>query len=117
MLVLIVFPIADLRPFTPGAPLLARPTWDEVDEVKSEFLRSFGSVQRRGSLPDPAFDDGNYYAVADRTLHVFDEMSAVNGKRSLRVAYRRVYVARKNPSVVRVEVGLVNRTRIEQPLS
>jgi hypothetical protein len=67
MLLLIQFPIADLRPFrVTASPMLAVPTWPEPNTYR-RFVRSFGPTRRR--LTDPSlgvWQDELFYCNAHR---------------------------------------------------
>lgn len=106
MLVLLQFPIADLRAFLrDGAGRLQQPNWPPRPSPGFQpFVRGFGHARARRRGPDPAWPDEQAFCDAGRALR-FDALPrlAPSGHH-VRCAFRRLLF--DGIAVARVELGL-----------
>ena len=111
MLLVVQFPIADGRLFTPlGGTRLPVPDWPSPGTgINSQFVRSFGPAVRRLRGADAAWADESSFCTARRAIRFRElrtqQVVAADRRFTPFCAFRRLFC--DGQSVVRVEVGLV----------
>jgi len=108
MLVVVQFPIADLRPFLPDSAKRFRPpdlAWPPKLKIPRQFVHAFGPAVARRRGADWAWLDEHVYCSADRALRfVRLPVKTTDWKGNVRCAFRRLLTDGK--AVTRVEVGM-----------
>ena len=104
MLLVLQFPIIDLRPFVPQVPITQAPDW-RTPEPKRDFIRFFGSMKKRHSGGNDYWHDELYFCRSHGALKFpgFVGRSPITGK-TRHVAFRRVL--NDGFGVVRCEFGV-----------
>lgn len=109
MFVVVQLPMVDARVFAPRtAPRLPVPDWPEpIVDVHPQFVRRFGSAQRRRRGVEGNWVDEAYYVDARRALTVPAPRAAGGGAAMppVSTAFRRLLVANRGVAP-RLEVGL-----------
>ena len=119
MLMVLQFPIADGRLFTPASELrLPLPEWPApTTGVNSQFVRSFGPAVRRLRGGDAAWADEGTFCAASRAIRfpkLREQRLGASRQMAPVCAFRRVFSDGK--TVVRVEIGLaLSRNRQPTP--
>jgi hypothetical protein len=108
LLVVVQFPIADLRPFLPDPAKRFRPpdlAWPPKVKIPRQFVHAFGPAVTRHRGADWAWLDEQAYCRADRALRfVRLPVEKAGWKGNVRCAFRRLLTDGK--AVTRVEIGL-----------
>jgi hypothetical protein len=104
VLVVLQFPIADMRPFMPAPASRSRPPhWPPRQSTPAEFVHGFGPARVRNRGADNAWLDERVFCRANRAVR-FVEMSRGDGPEHVRCAFRRLLSDGR--AVSRIEVGI-----------
>jgi len=125
MLITIQYPLADARPFLPNdGGRLECPSWPAA-RVDTEFVRSFGGVQKRlrGGLPGwvgegihcQALRGLRFKSGQPGWMHVRDLGLDTDSRIRLRVAFRRIYA--DGLALAKAELGFAVSEKLARNLS